>query len=786
QSYRRWAARLLVCVLATGGCGQADEGAATKDEAAAEPGSRARETAVGDAGSGGGGAAPEADAAAETGAGTRHEAATGHPERRPNRLIHEKSPYLLQHAHNPVDWYPWGDEAFAKAREEDRPIFLSIGYSTCHWCHVMERESFENEAIARFLNDNFVSIKVDREERPDIDRVYMSFVQATTGRGGWPMSVWLTPDRKPFFGGTYFPPERRGNRAGFLELLHMVRDRWGSNRLELVEHARRIVEELQTRSRLQAASAGGELELVTAFFDKAYDVQKGRFDARHGGFGGAPKFPRPYELLFLHRVHERTGDPKALEMSRQTLLAMADGGIHDHLGGGFHRYSTDAYWRLPHFEKMLYDQAQLVMAYLEAYQLSGEERFAEVTRDILDYVRRDLTGDRGGFLSAEDADSGVDAQHPQEKEEGAFYVWRRAALDSILAPGLADLVVRHYGVRPEGNVSSHELAGQNVLYIAEPLGETAATLGIPEQEARERLREAHARMLEVRAKRPRPHLDDKVLTAWNGLMISAFARAAAILGAERDLESATRAVEFVLSTLWDPERNQLLRRYRDGEADIPAFNVDYAYLVQGLLDLYEASFELRWLEWARKLTDRQIELFADPDAGGFFEVTGEDPTVFMRNKEDYDGAQPTSNSVTVLNLLRLGEMTDSATYRAQARQALQLYASALQSVGPALPAMMVALDFHLSSPRQIIIAGRPNAPDTGELLKTVHERFLPHRILLLADGGEAQKRLATSLPFLETLRMESGRATAYVCQNYACQLPVTTAADLAKQLDGTR
>jgi uncharacterized protein YyaL (SSP411 family) len=708
------------------------------------------------------------------GAGTPHEEKVSTMEKRANRLLHEKSPYLLQHAHNPVDWYPWGDEAFEKARREDKPIFLSVG--------VMERESFEDSAIARVLNESFVAIKVDREERPDVDRVYMRFVQATTGGGGWPMSVWLTPERQPFFGGTYFPPQRVGDRPGFLEVLTMVRDRWQTNRADIMASASRILEELRKRSQLANAS-DEPLELQVAFIDDAYAQQKSRFDSRLGGFGTAPKFPRPYELLFLHRVYRRTGDAAALEMSRRTLLAMADGGIHDQLGGGFHRYSTDAHWLLPHFEKMLYDQAQLVMAYVEAYQLTAEERFAEVTRDILAYVRRDLTGSHGAFLSAEDADSAVHPEHPEEKEEGAFYAWTAAEIEALLEPELAQLVARHYGVKPNGNVRSRELMGKNVLFVAEPLAETAAALEITPQEAERLLQTARAQLLEARATRARPHLDDKVLTAWNGLMISAFARAGSVLREPEHLQAATAAAEFIHDTLWDADERRLLRRFRDGEAAIPAYNVDYAYMVQGLLDLYEAKFEQRWLDWARLLMDRQIELFGDADAGGFYEITGEDPTLLMRNKEDYDGAQPTSNSVTALNLLRLGEMTDSARYRAQAQQTLRLFAPQLQRAGAALPAMMLALDFQTTSPSQIIIAGKRGAPDTTELLETVHGRFLPHKVLLLADGGEAQKRLAADIPLLESLTMESGRATVYVCQNYACQLPVTTGEALAELLD---
>ena len=704
------------------------------------------------------------------------------PRRGANHLQNEKSPFLLQHAHNPVDWYPWGEEAFAKARREDKPIFLSVGYSTCHWCHVMARESFENEDVARILNAGFVCIQVDREERPDVDRTFMAFVEALTGSGGWPLNVFLTPDLKPFYGGTYFPPDRRGNLPGLVEVLHAVSERWKTHRADVVESAHRADADLRKLSQPPPGGRSASGTPGAACIDSAYAVEKVRYDTQFAGFGPAPKFPRPCELLFLHRVYVRTHDPRALEMSRATLAAMADGGIHDQLGGGFHRYSTDPSWRLPHFEKMLSDQAQLVIAYLEAYQLTGEVRFADVARDILSYVRRDMTADNGGFLTAEDADSPADARHPEPLVEGAFYLWTQAAIDALLPAPDAKLFSRHYGVQPAGNLGN-ALPGQNVLYIAESLEETASALGLNPEAARAQIESARARLIEARSRRPRPHRDDKVLAGWNGLMISACARAAAILRTGDELESARRAADFLVGTLWDDEHRQLRRRYRDGEAAIPAFNTDYACVVQGLLDLYEVSFEPRWFEWACKLTDRQIELCAD-STGGFFEAAGSDPNLPLRAKEDYDGAEPTSNSVTAMNLLRLGEMADSARYRKLAEKTLTAYAPILEHHGVALPAMLAALDFHLSSPRQIIIAGKPGAPDTDRLLATVNARFLPNRILLLADGGAGQAALAASLPLLSRFGMESGRATAYVCQDYTCKLPVTQPTDLAALLDG--
>ncbi|MEE9231050.1 MAG: thioredoxin domain-containing protein [Acidobacteriota bacterium] len=701
----------------------------------------------------------------------------------PNRLAKEKSPYLLQHADNPVDWYAWGDEAFKKAREESLPIFLSIGYSTCHWCHVMAHESFENEEIAAILNQHFVSIKVDREERPDIDRVYMAFVQATTGSGGWPMSVFLTPDLKPFYGGTYFPPDSRYGRPGFGDLLQRIADSWRTQREQLIQSSNQVIEALRKDAVPEQGS--GSLPDAVAL-TRGYEMFAAQYDERLGGFGSAPKFPRPSIHNFLLRFHARTDSRAALDMTLHTLRAMAAGGMHDHLGGGFHRYSVDERWHVPHFEKMLYDQAQLATSYLEAYQITHEPFYADLVRDILEYVLRDMTHSGGAFYSAEDADSASDPARPRDKSEGAFYVWEEAEIRKLLDEKSAALFSMRYGMQPGGNVRHDphsEFPGKNILYGALSIEEAAKKVGTSPADARRRLDEARKKLFDVRESRPRPHLDDKIITAWNGMMISVFARAGAILGEERYLEAARRAADFLLEHLLDRKTGNLLRRYRDGESAFAATSLDYACVIQSLLDLYEATFDIARLRKAVTLQEFHLQKFWDESAGGFWETTGEDPSVLLRMKEDYDGAEPSSNSVAALNLLRLSQMTDNTDFRARAELALGAFSSRLGRIPQALPQMLVALDYSMSKPRQIVIAGKPDSADTRALLKEVRSRFLPTTILLLADGGEGQKELAKRLPFVRTMKPIDGKATAFVCENYACELPTTDPAVMARLLD---
>jgi uncharacterized protein YyaL (SSP411 family) len=701
-----------------------------------------------------------------------------------NHLANERSPYLLQHAHNPVDWYPWGAEAMEKARKENKPIFLSIGYSTCHWCHVMERESFENPEVAKLINDNFVAIKVDREERPDLDAVYMQFVTAITGDGGWPMTVFMTPDLKPFFGGTYFPPETRDGIPGLKSILPKVHEAWATQHDKVLSSADRLTQKLRE---LAGTTQAGKLN--PAILDEAAEAFRTEFDVHHGGFSDAPKFPRPVVLDFLFHCHYRTGDQTALDMPLQTLRAMAAGGIHDQLGGGFHRYSTDERWFLPHFEKMLYDQAQLASRYLDAYQITHDPFFADTARDILDYVLRDLTGPEGQFFCAEDADSAIDRSHLEKKSEGAFYVWTAAELNAALGDVSAKIFAYRFGVQTDGNVeadSRGEFKGKNVLYLAHSISETAKQFSQSEQEIRQSLDAAKAKLLEVRSHRPRPSRDDKLLVAWNGLMISAYARGGAILQEPRYAQASTRAAEFIHAKLYDAATGRLTRRWRDGHAEIPGFLDDYAFYIQGLVDLYESSFDIHWLKLAIDLQHKQDELFADPKAGGYFQAAGGDASVLVRLKEDDDNACPAANSVSALNLLRLAQFSDDKDFRDRADKTLNAFASQITRAPTAMPQMLVAFDFRLSQPRQIVIAGTPDAPETLAMLKEIEGRYLPNKIVLVADGGEGQKFLGQRLPFLQTVTSLGGHATAYVCENYACQLPTTDVVKFGELFDVKR
>ena len=669
-----------------------------------------------------------------------------------NRLASEKSPYLLQHAGNPVDWYPWGEEAFETARREDKPVFLSVGYSTCHWCHVMERESFENPDIARLLNRDFVSIKVDREERPDVDRIYMLFVQAATGSGGWPMSVFLTPERKPFFGGTYFPPDNRYGRPGFGAILQSLAQAWRQDRARVEQSGAQVIEQLKELS--LPRSGDGEAGSGKDALDAAFQSFERAFDPRLGGFGGAPKFPRPSVLNFLLRYYAKTREEEALEMVLLTLREMAKGGMNDQLGGGFHRYSVDERWFVPHFEKMLYDQAQLAVSYLEAFQITGDALYADVARSVFEYVLRDLAHPEGGFYSAEDADSAADPAHPHEKGEGAFYIWTHAELVAALGAEAAAIFARRYGVEERGNVHEDphgEFGGRNILYRADvdPLN-------------RDREGAAVAKLLQIRSQRPRPHLDDKILTAWNGMMISAFARGARILHEPRYATAARGAVDFLRSKLWrESQSNELaatlLRRFRDGDSAIEGFLDDYAFLAQALIDMYETSFDAADLGWAVRLAERALELFEDREQGGFFSTQAAKADLVLRLKDDYDGAEPSGNSGMALALLKLARITGREDFRLSAERALQAFGPRFAAAPTAAPQMLVARMFATGRPMEIVLAG----PQDIGMLAAIHGRFLPNAVLMRAE----QAPLA--MPALR------GKPTAYVCENYACKLPVT-------------
>ena len=712
-----------------------------------------------------------------------------------NRLAHERSPYLLQHAQNPVDWFPWSDEAFEKARSEQKPIFLSVGYSTCHWCHVMERESFENPGIAAVLNDHFVSIKVDREERPDVDRVYMMFVQASTGHGGWPMSVWLTPDLKPFYGGTYFPPTSKWGRPGFVEILHEIARVWDAERDKVAKSAEAMVAQLRT---VEQTAPTWTLPGPDALARTVEQFRRS-FDGRHGGFGDAPKFPRPSELLFLLREHARTtrggeSDGSLLTMVLRTLRAMAEGGMRDHVGGGFHRYSVDAEWRVPHFEKMLYDQAQLVLAFAEAAQASGDAWFAGVAGDTLRYVMREMTDTVGGFHSAEDADS-VPPETPSshEKKEGAFYLWTEHELDALLWED-AQWVKARFGILPDGNAPQDpqaEFTGKNLLYVARSVEAIAQEAGKTEQEITDILARARLRMFEFRLGRPRPHRDDKILTAWNGLMIAAFARVARASkaldadsgDADMFLEAAVRAASFLHDRMWDSSSRTLLRRYRDGHADIPGYAEDYAYLIFGLLELFQSTSDVRWVAWAIELQRRQDELFWDDQAGGWFSTDGKDPTVLLRMKEEYDGAEPSPNSVSVFNLLWLSHLTENADWTSRIDRTFKLFGSRLEQLGRAVPMMSAALSTAIAGVQQVVVAESANGGN--DLIRVVGQHYLPFAITLRLSGHQG-RALAATLPFVAAMEPVDGKSAAYICRDFVCSQPVTSERALLEAIGAPR
>ncbi len=699
-----------------------------------------------------------------------------------NRLARENSPYLRQHADNPVDWLPWGDEAFARARAENKPIFLSIGYSTCHWCHVMAHESFEDNATAEIMNRAFVNIKVDREERPDVDRVYMTFVQATTGGGGWPMSVWLTPELQPFVGGTYFPPEDRYGQPGFRKVLRHIAAAWENDSEKISAQGATIIAALREATAKTAAPG----EVAAGAIDEAYQHFARTFDAHEGGFGGAPKFPRPSVFNFLTRAYSRSPDSDsgkhALEMVLGTLRKMSAGGIYDHIGGGFHRYAVDAFWHVPHFEKMLYDQAQLAHAYLDAFQITHASEFADTARDILLYVQRELTSPGGGFFSAEDADS-----TPAEGGaplEGAFYVWTKTEIDASLGDD-AEIFSSHFNVGAEGNIRAGsdphgELTGKNVLFVRGSIADTAARFQRSENEVAQMLARAREKLHALRLQRPRPHLDDKVITAWNGLMISAFARAAAILEDESFQSSATRAADFIRENLYNEKTRTLSRSFRE-KAGGAGFADDYIFLIQGLLDLHETSFDLRFLTWATDLQEKLDQQFLDDAHGGYFTTDGRDPSVLLRMKEENDSAEPAASSIAALNLARLGALRNDETLSARARKTVAGFATQLAHFPSALPQMLVAVDFFGAGAQQIVLAGGRDDPRSHALLQEVRRHFLPHAIIIVGDDA-TKKLLGEMNPALREMVPIDGQPAAYVCRNFTCRAPVTTPAQLRAAL----
>ena len=690
-----------------------------------------------------------------------------------NRLAREKSPYLLQHAHNPVDWYPWSDEAFEKARRENKPIFLSIGYSTCHWCHVMERESFENDDLAAVLNASFVSIKVDREERPDIDGIYMQAVMQMTGHGGWPLSVFLTPDKKPFYGGTYFPPEDRWGQPGFKSLLRGVMNAWENKRAEIEKSASGMTKALALGEEGQAHPPESE-PAGRAVFDRAFMALESVYDSVHGGFGDAPKFPRPHLLFFLNRYARRAKNPRALEMVEGTLRAMAAGGICDQLGGGFHRYSTDAHWHLPHFEKMLYDQALLAIAYLEAYQITGKQEYAQTARAIFDYVLRDMTSPEGGFYSAEDADSAVDASQPKRKHEGAFYVWMAKEIEQLLDSESAAVFSYAYGIGLHGNVTEDptgEFPGKNHLYRARSLTETAQHFKKPEPEIESILKEARVKLLQVRTGRPRPHLDDKILADWNGWMIAAFALGGRVLQEPRYTQAAERAMQFILRSMVRSD-GRLLHRWRGGEAAIPAMLDDYAFLAHASIELYQTTGKTTYLAKAVHWTRRQIELFWQEEPAGFFLTAHDAEQLLLRPKEWTDGAIPSGNSMAAVNLLRLGRMTGESDFEKRAEQMLRAQSAAITRNPTAYPQALAALDFLWGPTRELVLAGSADDPVFQRMRAWTDRTFLPDTIVLYHTADAEGQALEKVAPFVKPQIAPAGKTAAYLCEGRTCQAPV--------------
>jgi hypothetical protein len=685
-------------------------------------------------------------------------------EKHSNRLKNEKSPYLLQHADNPVNWYPWCKEAFEKARKKNMPIFLSIGYSTCHWCHVMEHESFENPEVARLMNEVFISIKVDREERPDIDKVYMAVCQMMTGSGGWPLTIIMTPDKKPFFASTYIPKESRYGRIGMMELIPKIKDIWTTRRSEVLNSAEQIVSSLQQTTEVSQAEELNELTLKSA-----YGQLSQRFDRQHGGFSSAPKFPTPHNLLFLLRYWKRSGDKNALEMAEKTLTAMRQGGIYDHVGYGFHRYSTDGQWFLPHFEKMLYDQAMLAIAYTEAYQATGKKEYEKTAREIFTYVLRDMTEKGGGFYSAEDADS--------EGKEGKFYLWTQDEIKRILTKEEADLITRAFNVETDGNFieeASGNKTGRNILHLKNSLAEIATALKMSEQTLQKRIDEILHKLFIVRETRIHPHKDDKILTDWNGLMITAFAKGAQVFDEPLYTEAAKKSADFILTHLRRPD-GRLLHRYRDHHAAITANLDDYAFLIWGLIELYETTFDVHYLLTALDLNKDLTTHFWDSKSGGFYYTPDDGENLLVRQKEIYDGAVPSGNAVAMLNQLLLARITANTSLEEKAAQIGHAFSSTVARFPSAHTQLMVALDFALGPSYEIVLAGKPQGKDTLALLKALRAEFIPNKVVLLRPISQESPDIIRIAPFTENMTSTEGKATAYVCSNYTCKFPTTKA-----------
>ncbi|NHJ31439.1 MAG: thioredoxin domain-containing protein [Asgard group archaeon] len=688
-----------------------------------------------------------------------------------NWLINEKSPYLLQHATNPVNWYPWGEEAFEKAKREDKPIFLSIGYSTCHWCHVMAHESFEDSEVAKLMNETFVNIKVDREERPEIDNIYMTVCQMITGSGGWPLTIIMDADKKPFTAGTYFPKESRFGRIGMLDLIPKIKDYWDNNREELRLAAKEVIAQLQSLE----TTPGDELR--QDMLDEAFREATLLFDEKHGGFRGAPKFPTPHKLMFLLRLWKRTGNKAALMMVERTLLAMRLGGMYDHIGFGFHRYSTDSEWLLPHFEKMLYDQALLVIAYIEAYQATKKEEYREVAEEILSYVLRDMTSHEGGFYSAEDADS--------EGEEGKFYIWTTEEIRENLGKEDAELFLQIYNFEEDGNFkdeATKEKNGSNIPHLKESISELVSKHNLSREELIGKLESIRIKLFEKRKTRIHPHKDDKILTDWNGLMISAFAKVGRILENERYIEAAENALNFVLENM-ETDSGRLMHRYRDGSIAINGMIDDYTFMIWALLELYETTFNVKYLEKAIQYNEKLIEHFWDNEKGAFFFTPNDGEELIVRKKEIYDGAIPSGNSVAMLNLLRISRITMDLSLEEKAVQINRLFSTTIEQSLLAFSFFLSALEYAYGPSFEVVIVGNIESDNTKEMLKALRNKYVPNKVVLFIPSDEKNPEISNVTDFVKHKDAKDGKATAYVCINRFCKFPTNEISKMIELLN---
>ena len=683
-----------------------------------------------------------------------------------NLLRFEQSPYLLQHADNPINWRAWNDESLAKAKREDKPIFLSIGYSSCHWCHVMEHESFEDEEVASLLNRGYVGIKVDREERPDIDNIYMSVCQTLTGSGGWPLTIIMTPDGKPFFAGTYFPKYTAYGRPGLIDILKQVSDLWNNDRESLLEATDRIVDAVKKNYLLSEPESLPDLTDL----DEAFQIFEERYDKTHGGFGSAPKFPTPNNLSLLMRIWYRNREPEALKMVENSLEKMHRGGIFDHLGYGFHRYSTDQRWLVPHFEKMLYDQALLAIAYTEAFQITGKLHFREAAEQIFTYVYRDMTSPEGGFYSAEDADS--------EGEEGKFYVWSKKEISEILGREIGGKFCNYYGVTEMGNFEG----GKSILHTTKSLEEYAFESGSGFEKLKSDFADSRKKLFTAREKRIHPFKDDKILADWNGLMIAALAKGSSAFNEPKYAEAASKAADFILREMTD-ERGGLLHRYRNGEAGIPGYLDDYSFMTMGLMELYESTFRLDYLKKAIELSDLMLELFGDETGGGLFFTGRDNKDLIIRTKEVYDGAVPSGNSVAALNLLKLGHLTANVKFEEAGMRILASFGEKVKQYPAGFAQFMIAVDYSIGPVKEIVVSGQKERDDTKAFLREIYRRFIPRKVLVLNPGGEEGESIQSLVPYIEHQGMAAGKPTVYLCENYECNLPATDILTLISLLE---